>query len=101
LAPGTSSAALRLAKTFMTSLGAHSYTRNQKRVALGFVWLICFTFWLRCCSLLCVGLSPKRVIACRVRHQPEFIPMDYIIGGVASVFLFAYLIYALLKPEKF
>jgi K+-transporting ATPase KdpF subunit len=27
--------------------------------------------------------------------------MDYIIGGVTSLFLFAYLIYALLKPEKF
>jgi len=27
--------------------------------------------------------------------------MDYIIGGIATVFLFAYLIYALLKPEKF
>jgi len=27
--------------------------------------------------------------------------MDYIIGGIASVFLFAYLLYALLKPEKF
>jgi len=27
--------------------------------------------------------------------------MDYIIAGVTTVFLFAYLIYALLKPEKF
>ncbi|MBV9084310.1 MAG: K(+)-transporting ATPase subunit F [Acidobacteriaceae bacterium] len=27
--------------------------------------------------------------------------MDYIIGGVATVFLFAYLVYALLRPEKF
>jgi K+-transporting ATPase KdpF subunit len=27
--------------------------------------------------------------------------MDYIIAGVASAFLFGYLIYALLKPEKF
>jgi len=27
--------------------------------------------------------------------------MDYIIAGLASVFLFVYLIYALLKPEKF
>jgi len=27
--------------------------------------------------------------------------MDYIIGGIATVFLFAYLIYALLKPERF
>jgi len=27
--------------------------------------------------------------------------MDYIIAGLASILLFAYLIYALLKPEKF
>jgi len=27
--------------------------------------------------------------------------MDYIIAGIASVFLFVYLIYALLRPEKF
>jgi len=27
--------------------------------------------------------------------------MDYIMGGVTAAFLFVYLIYALLKPEKF
>jgi len=27
--------------------------------------------------------------------------MDYIVAGIASVFLFVYLIYALLRPEKF
>jgi len=27
--------------------------------------------------------------------------MDYIIAGIASVLLFGYLIYALLKPERF
>jgi len=27
--------------------------------------------------------------------------MDYIIAGIASLGLFAYLIYALLRPEKF
>jgi K+-transporting ATPase KdpF subunit len=27
--------------------------------------------------------------------------MDYIIAGIASVVLFIYLIYALLRPEKF
>jgi len=27
--------------------------------------------------------------------------MDYVIGGFAALLLFAYLIYALLKPEKF
>jgi len=27
--------------------------------------------------------------------------MDYIVAGIASVLLFIYLIYALLKPERF
>jgi len=27
--------------------------------------------------------------------------MDYIVAGIASLGLFAYLIYALLRPEKF
>jgi len=27
--------------------------------------------------------------------------MDYLIGGATALLLFAYLIYALLKPEKF
>ncbi|MDR3719936.1 MAG: K(+)-transporting ATPase subunit F [Bryobacteraceae bacterium] len=27
--------------------------------------------------------------------------MDYIIAGIASLLLFGYLIYALLKPERF
>jgi len=27
--------------------------------------------------------------------------MDYIIAGIATLFLFAYLLYALLRPEKF
>ncbi|MBV9763823.1 MAG: K(+)-transporting ATPase subunit F [Acidobacteriaceae bacterium] len=27
--------------------------------------------------------------------------MDYIVGGITSLLLFLYLIYALLKPEKF
>ncbi|MFL6450206.1 MAG: K(+)-transporting ATPase subunit F [Bryobacteraceae bacterium] len=27
--------------------------------------------------------------------------MDYIIGGMTTVFLFGYLLYALLRPEKF
>jgi K+-transporting ATPase KdpF subunit len=32
---------------------------------------------------------------------PEELRMDYIVGGIATVLLFFYLIYALLKPEKF
>jgi len=27
--------------------------------------------------------------------------MDYVIAGIATVFLFAYLVYALLRPERF
>jgi len=27
--------------------------------------------------------------------------MDYIVAGIASILLFVYLIYALLKPERF
>ncbi|MBZ5668650.1 MAG: K(+)-transporting ATPase subunit F [Acidobacteriia bacterium] len=27
--------------------------------------------------------------------------MDYIIAGVTALFLFAYLVYALLRPERF
>jgi len=27
--------------------------------------------------------------------------MDYVIAGVAALFLFGYLVYALLRPEKF
>jgi len=27
--------------------------------------------------------------------------MDYIVGGIATVLLFGYLLYALLRPEKF
>jgi K+-transporting ATPase KdpF subunit len=42
------------------------------------------------------GLSPKPATASNPGED-----MDYIIGGIATVFLFGYLIYALLKPEKF
>jgi K+-transporting ATPase KdpF subunit len=28
-------------------------------------------------------------------------PMDYIISGIAALFLFGYLVYALLRPERF
>jgi K+-transporting ATPase KdpF subunit len=29
------------------------------------------------------------------------VTMDYVIAGIAALFLFIYLLYALLKPEKF
>jgi K+-transporting ATPase KdpF subunit len=28
-------------------------------------------------------------------------PMDFIIAGIAALFLFGYLVYALLRPEEF
>jgi K+-transporting ATPase KdpF subunit len=34
-------------------------------------------------------------------HSNRRRKMDYIIAGIAAIFLFAYLLYALLKPEKF
>ena len=40
------------------------------------------------------GGSSRRAIACRDI-------MDYIIAGVAAVLLFVYLVYALLRPERF
>jgi K+-transporting ATPase KdpF subunit len=40
------------------------------------------------------GGSSKPAIACEGA-------MDYVIAGIATVFLFAYLIYALLRPERF
>jgi K+-transporting ATPase KdpF subunit len=43
------------------------------------------------------GSSPRLAITSKGGH----LFMDYIIGGIATVFLFVYLIYALLKPEKF
>lgn len=62
------------------------------------IWRTFCIVYLLFCSLLRVGLSRKRVIAFRgaARHL-----MDYIIGGITAVLLFAYLLYALLKPENF
>ncbi len=33
--------------------------------------------------------------------QERLFEMDYIVAGIASILLFVYLIYALLKPERF
>jgi K+-transporting ATPase KdpF subunit len=46
-------------------------------------------------SWLFAGYSRKRATASRGTV------MDYIIGGITTLLLFVYLIYALLKPEKF
>jgi K+-transporting ATPase KdpF subunit len=42
------------------------------------------------------GSSPRPVTACRRTRA-----MDYIIAGIASLFLLGYLLYALLRPERF
>jgi K+-transporting ATPase KdpF subunit len=44
---------------------------------------------------LCVGSSPGPATSCSEEN------MDYTIAGIASLGLFIYLIYALLRPEKF
>jgi K+-transporting ATPase KdpF subunit len=46
---------------------------------------------------LCIsfGILPKHAIAC------EEIAMDYLIAVPVSVALFIYLLYALVKPERF
>jgi K+-transporting ATPase KdpF subunit len=46
--------------------------------------------------LQAAGLSPRLATACR-----SIGTMDYLVAGVAALFLFGYLIYALLKPEQF
>lgn len=46
-------------------------------------------------SSLVAGLSPKPAIASKEK------PMDYIISGITALFLFGYLVYALLRPERF
>jgi K+-transporting ATPase KdpF subunit len=46
------------------------------------------------------GCSPKLAIVYS-QSAPNGELMDYLIGGAATILLFAYLIYALLKPEKF
>jgi K+-transporting ATPase KdpF subunit len=60
--------------------------------------------WIFSTSLLlwrsssCAGFSPRLATTCKEKGSPS---MDYIIGGITTLFLFVYLIYALLKPEKF
>ena len=47
--------------------------------------------------------GPVRILGLRegLRQAVRRIAMDYIIAGVATIGLFFYLIYALLKPERF
>ena len=49
-----------------------------------------------CCFCSFAGPSPRLATSCKRR-----ISMDYVIAGVASLGLFVYLIYALLRPERF
>jgi K+-transporting ATPase KdpF subunit len=46
-------------------------------------------------SLLC------RLLVSDAGLRKAVTTMDYIIAGIASILLFGYLIYALLKPERF
>jgi K+-transporting ATPase KdpF subunit len=48
---------------------------------------------------LAAGLSPRPAIACNLFAKE--VALDYVIAGIASLFLFGYLIYALLRPERF
>lgn len=48
-----------------------------------------------------VAVRRWRRSALRASFTAERTNMDYIIAGIASVLLFGYLIYALLKPERF
>jgi K+-transporting ATPase KdpF subunit len=55
-----------------------------------FIWL------LDALSCWPAGSSPRLATSFRENNV-----MDYIIAGIASLGLFVYLIYALLRPEKF
>ncbi len=54
-----------------------------------------------CSSLRRVGRSQRVAIDFRQKASGGVMEMDYILGGVTALLLFIYLIYALLKPEKF
>ena len=47
------------------------------------------------CSSCCCGLSPGR------RNAFKEDRMEYLIAGITAVFLFVYLLYALIRPERF
>jgi K+-transporting ATPase KdpF subunit len=66
------------------------------------------TLKLLCCSTSSTLSSPSHSSSSAgssrkpaTTFKKETPAMDYIIGGITTLFLFAYLIYALLKPEKF
>jgi len=42
------------------------------------------------------GLLPRHVTGCKRGHS-----VDYIISGITALFLLVYLLYALLRPERF
>lgn len=56
---------------------------------------IFFTSPLRFSFSCFAGRSRSRAIGC------EDLTMDYLLAGITALFLFGYLIYALLRPEKF
>jgi K+-transporting ATPase KdpF subunit len=51
-------------------------------------------------SVLCRLLVPDEGVR-QALSAKKGEPMDYIVAGIASVGLLVYLIYALLKPERF
>jgi K+-transporting ATPase KdpF subunit len=53
--------------------------------------------WNRRRSVFCADVGFHQGLRPAVRTND----MDYIIAGIVTVFLFAYLIYALLRPERF
>jgi K+-transporting ATPase KdpF subunit len=47
-----------------------------------------------------LGVVPTAIVGSSKAGEMNS-PAWYIIGGLLTIFLFAYLIYALIKPEKF
>jgi K+-transporting ATPase KdpF subunit len=43
----------------------------------------------------------KFATGCRAAVERSRIDMDYVIAGIAAVGMFGYLLYALLRPERF
>jgi K+-transporting ATPase KdpF subunit len=68
-------------------------------------WRTCFIFFWRFFSLLGHGHLRKLATVFNGVAPAEMTlwrcVVDYVLGGIASLVIFIYLFYALLKPEKF
>ncbi len=71
-------------------------TRLSSRKRSKIQCLICFISSSGVHSCLFAGTSPKPATSSKGESF-----MDYIIAGLAALGLFIYLVYALLRPEKF